>query len=84
MKKTKENLEKLKKINKELKPIIFKSFDTMEELRKYKERKKEVFAEYFENQEQIEKLEWDLMTPEEQKKEEEVLRLMKLKREGKL
>ncbi|WP_158961576.1 hypothetical protein [Myroides fluvii] len=33
--------------------------------------------------EQIRQLEWDLMTPEEQEREKEVLRLMREKREGK-
>lgn len=40
MKNKKILLEKLKKRNEELKPTVFKSFDTMEELRKYKEKKK--------------------------------------------
>ena len=34
--------------------------------------------------EQIQQLKWELMTPEEQEKEKEVLRLMKEKREGKM
>lgn len=34
--------------------------------------------------EQIRQLEWELMTPEEQAREEEVLRLMKEKRAGRL
>lgn len=84
MENEKDLLEKLIKRNEELKPIVFKSFDTRQELRKYKERKKDIFTEYFNNLEQIQQLKWELMTPEEQEREKEVLRLMKEKREGKM
>lgn len=79
-----EELKKLKKRNEELKPIVFKSFKTEKELDKYSKSIQKEIDEYYDNQEQIQQLKWELMTPEEQEREKEVLRLMKEKREGKM
>lgn len=84
MENNKQLLEKLQKRNEELKPIVFKSFETEKELDNYSKKIQKEIDEYYGNQEKIEKLEWELMTPEERKKEEEVMEKMKLKREGKL
>lgn len=83
MENKKELLEKLVKRNEELKPIVFKSFDTMEDLRNYKIEKKNIFNEYFDNQEKIKQLEYELKTLEEKKEYDEYLRKLKLKAEGK-
>lgn len=77
-------LEKLILRNKELKPIVFKSFKTEKELDNYTKKNQEKIDEYYDNQEKIEILEWELMTPEEKKAEQELLEKMKLKRDGKL
>lgn len=77
-------LEKLVMRNKELKPIVFKSFKTEKELDNYTKKNQKEIDEYYDNLEQIEILEWELMTPEEQKAEQELLEKMKLKRDGKL
>lgn len=77
-------LEKLITRNEELKPIVFKGAKTEKELDKYIKSIQKEFDEYYDNQEEIKQLEWELMTPEERAKEEEVMRLMKLKREGKM
>lgn len=79
-----EELRKLKKRNEELKPIVLKSFKTEKELDKYSKSIQKEIDEYYDNLEKIKQLEWELMTPEEQEKEKEVLRLMKEKREGKM
>lgn len=78
----KEKLEKLKKRLETIKPIATKSFDSSSELQAYKQKNITIFNEYYDISEEIEKLEWELMTPEERKKEEETIRLMKLKRDG--
>jgi|JI7StandDraft_1071085.scaffolds.fasta_scaffold14476_2 hypothetical protein len=78
----KEKLEKLKKRLETIKPIATKSFDSSFELQAYKQKNITIFNEYYDNSEEIEKLEWDLMATEERKKEEETIRLMKLKRDG--
>ena len=77
-------LEKLILRNKELRPIVFKSFKTEKELDNYTKKNQEKIDEYYDNQEKIEILEWELMTPEEKKAEQELLEKMKLKRDGKL
>jgi len=79
-----KQLETLKKRNEELKPKIFKDYKTVKELDTYRGNNLEIFQEYNDNQEKIRLLEWDLLTPEEQEREKEVLRLMKEKREGKM
>ena len=84
MENKREQLEKLKERNEELKPKIFKDYKTVKELETYRNNNLEIFQEYNDNQEKIKQLEWELMTPEEQEKEKEVLRLMKEKREGKM
>ncbi|HEX8574734.1 MAG TPA: hypothetical protein VF677_00415 [Flavobacterium sp.] len=83
MENKKEKLEKLIIRNTELKPSIFKSFNTMIELKMYKEKNKNVFDEYFDNQEEIQTLQLKLMTPKERAEYEENMRLLKLKAEGK-
>jgi len=84
MENKKQLLEKLKIRFEELKPITRKGFKTSNELQNYKNKNIKVFEEYYEIGEKIEQLEWELMTPEERKKEEEIMEKMKLKREGKL
>lgn len=84
MENKKQLLENLKKRFEELKPIATKGFKTDRELDKYEKENKKIFDEYYDLGEQIEQLEWELMTPEERKAEEELLEKMKLKREGKL
>lgn len=79
-----KQLERLKKRNEELKPKIFKDYKTVKELDTYRGNNLEIFQEYNDNQEKIRLLEWELLTPEEQEREKEVLRLMKEKREGKM
>lgn len=84
MENKKQLLQQLKKRFEELKPITTKGFKTDRELDRYENKHKKIFKEYYDIGEQIEQLEWELMTPEERAKEEEILRLMKLKREGKI
>ena len=64
----KDILLELQRRNKELYPLIFKSYDTMQELKDYKISHKNIFDEYYGNLEKIKTLEWELMTPEEQAK----------------
>jgi len=80
----KEKIEQLKKRNEELKLIVFKSFKTDKELDKYEKENQKDFDEYFDNYKQIETHKWELMPQEERAKEEEIIKKMKLKREGKL
>jgi hypothetical protein len=80
----KDKLEKLKKRNLVLKPIVLKGVKTSKELDEYRLTIPNERSEYYANLEQIEALEWELKTPAEKK---EILRqreLSKLKREGKL
>lgn len=84
MENNKKRLGELKIRNEELKPIVFVSFNTEKELLAYRKKIAKERDEYFSNLEKIQQLEWELMTPEERVKEEETLRLMKLKREGKM
>lgn len=79
-----EFLKKLTNRNEELKPIVFRSFNTEKELDNYSRNIQKELDEYYDNQEKIEQLEWELMTPEEQKAETDLIEKMKLKREGKL
>jgi hypothetical protein len=80
----KKSLKELIERNQKLKPIVFKSFKTKEELNRYSSTIEREINEYYSNLEKIEELERELMTPEEQKKEDELLRLMKKKRQGEL
>lgn len=80
----KQKLENLIKRNEELRPIVFKSFKAEKELDNYSKKIQKEVDEYYYNQDQIEQLKWELMTPEEQKAEKELIKKMKLKREGKL
>lgn len=84
MENKKQLLEKLRKRNEELKLIVFVGFNTEKELLNYRKKIQKERDEYFNNLEQIQQLEHELMTPEERAREEEVIRLMKLKREGKM
>ena len=77
---SKEDLiKRLKQINEELRPIVFKSFKTDKELDNYEKENQSIFNEYFDNQKQIRELEWELMTPEQQARAKEVEYLVKLK-----
>lgn len=78
----KEKLIKLEERNAKLRLIVFKPFDTDTELDAHNKANEKFIDEYYDNQKEIEKLEWELMTPEEREKEEETIRLMKLKRDG--
>jgi hypothetical protein len=80
----KKELEELKRRFESLKPITTRGFDTDKELDEFEEANKSVFEEYYRIGQKIEELERELMTPEEQKKEDELLRLMKKKRQGEL
>lgn len=80
----KQKLENLIKRNEELRPIVFKSFKAEKELDNYSKKIQKEVDEYYYNQDQIEQLKWELMIPEEQKAEKELIKKMKLKREGKL
>lgn len=77
-----QRLKELMARNEELKPIVFKSFKNSEQLSEHNKKNKTLVDEYYSNQEEIKKLKLEVMTPEERKKEEEIIRLMKLKREG--
>jgi hypothetical protein len=80
---TKERLAYLKKRNEELKPIVFVGFETKEELYKYNDTIKLESNEYYSNLKEIDKLEYELMSPEEREKLEEHRFISKLVREGK-
>ncbi|MDE5438015.1 hypothetical protein KRE40_07830 [Elizabethkingia meningoseptica] len=75
----KDKLEVLKKRNIELSTKIFVDFNTSEELQKYRNENIDIFNEYQDNLEQIRELEWELMTPEQQARDIEVRRLIRLK-----
>lgn len=79
-----QKLRSLEERNKVLRPIVSKGFDTSEELDAYIQGISEIYNEYYDNQEKIEKIKWELKTPKEKEEELELLRKMKLKREGKL
>jgi predicted DNA-binding ArsR family transcriptional regulator len=79
-----EQLHRLQKRLEEIEPILSKTFNTDKELNAYLEKNKSLYEEGKSLYEQIQQLEWELMTPEEREKREEHLKLMKLKREGKL
>lgn len=81
---TKEKLEKLEKERLILLPISQVSFKSKEEGQEYIQKNYEKLKRLNEIEAEIKQLKWELMTPEERAKEEETLRLMKLKREGKL
>ena len=84
MENKKEELQKLKNRMAEIKPIVSKGFKTSKELQSYKKKNQTIYNEYYQLFKQIQQLEWELMTPEERKAEEETIEKMKLKREGKL
>lgn len=81
---TKERLAYLKKRNEELKPIVFVGFETKEELYKYNDTIKLESNEYYSNLKEIDKLEYELMSPEEREKLEEYNKQVELKKQGKL
>jgi len=82
MENKKQLLEKLLKRNEELMPIVFKSFKTEKELDNYSKKNQKEVDEYYDNLEKIEKLEWELMTPEEQKRQKKTERFLELKVKG--
>ncbi len=77
-------VQKLKLELEQLQPIVSQKFETKEELRDHILQHQDIFNKARKLYEQIEELERELMTPEEQKKEDELLRLMKKKRQGEL
>ncbi|WP_158961586.1 hypothetical protein [Myroides fluvii] len=79
-----KKIKELKEQLGELDPIVEKRFNSSKELKRHVEKYKNVYQKAHDLFEQIQQLEWDLMTPEEQEREKEVLRLMKEKREGKM
>ncbi len=82
MENKKQLLERLKKRNEELKPIVFKSFKTEKELLNHRKKITKKRDEYYDNQEQIQQLEWELMTPEEQEEQRKLEHFLKLKAKG--
>ena len=75
-----ERIKKLKKRNEELNPIVFKGFKPFSgELEKYKKKNIDVFEEYHNNQKEIELLEYELMSPEEQKRYDKGMEFLRLK-----
>ncbi len=78
----KEILQQKKNRIEEIKPIICKSFPSDKELDKYIKKNQLVFDEYDELFIEIEQLEWELMSPEEQKKAEKRDRFLTLKAKG--
>lgn len=79
-----KKIKELKEQLAELDPIVEKRFNSSKELKRHVEKYKDVYQKAHDLFEQIRQLEWELMTPEEQEREKEVLRLMKEKREGKM
>ncbi len=76
----KEKLEKLKTEIKLLQPIVSKSFEPFTgEFEKYREGHILEFEKYYSIRSQIRQLEWDLMTPEQQARDLEVRRQIRLK-----
>lgn len=82
MENKKQNLKKLKERLKELLPIVSKKFKKSKELEKYVDENIELYKEANSIHEEIEQLEWELMTPEEQKKAEKRDRFLTLKAKG--
>lgn len=78
--KTKEQLQVYRNRIEELTPIISKGFETSEELQSYKKKNQELFNEYYDTYELIKALEWELMTQEERKRQEEIDEKIKKKR----
>lgn len=79
-----KKIEELKSELKKLESITEKRFKTSKELQIYLKKHESEYKKANDLEKQIEQLEWELMTPEERKKEEEIIEKMKLKREGKL
>jgi len=79
-----EKLKQLQERNEKLWPVVSKSFEQHEELNRYYRENKNYYDEYAANEVEIERLRLELMTPEERKQEKELMKGMKLKREGKL
>lgn len=82
-----EKQDKLQKLKLELEmllPIVSQKFDTKQELRDHVSQHQSVYDKAHDLSNVIEQLERELMTSEERKKEDELLRLMKEKRQGKL
>jgi len=80
----KNELERLSKRLKTIEPLITKTFKTSKELHTYREENDELYKEGKELFDKIQALEFDLMTPEEQAKTLAHLKLMDIKRRGKL
>lgn len=78
----KEELQKLQKRMVEVKPIVSKGFPTDKELDDYKKKNQNIFNEYYFLFEQIQKLEYELMTPEEQKRYDKGMEFLRLKAKG--
>ena len=78
----KEILQQKKNRIEKIKPIIQKGFSTDKELDKHIKNNKSIFDEYDKLFIEIEQLEWELMTPEEQKKAEKRDRFLTLKAKG--
>lgn len=64
---------------KKLEKIVTKSFETSEQLEKYYKKNQVYFDEFDNVLQQIRQLEWDLMTPEQQARDLEVRRMIRLK-----
>lgn len=76
-------IEVLEKRNEELKPKIYKDFDSLEELVDYKNNSKEIFTEYTDNLEKIMRLKWELLPLEKRIEKEKKYKELKEKFYGK-
>jgi hypothetical protein len=79
MENSKDKLARLRERNKALHQIVFVGFKTSEELNTYRSTIQDERDEYFDNQEEIWRLEWELMTPEQQARRLEVSAKIKAK-----
>ena len=84
LKTNKELLLELESLKKEresnvYQEIINNSYETIEEFESYKQKNSKHFARLGEINSQIKKIKWELMTPEEQEEEEEMIFRMRKK-----
>jgi hypothetical protein len=79
-----EELAQLKLRLAALEPALSKTFETSAQLNLYLEENKELYKEGKQLFDKIQEIEWDLMSDVEREEEIKHLRLMALKRRGKL
>ena len=78
----KAKIEQLRKRLKEIEPILNKTFNTNRDIKRHVKKNKNLYDEGRSIFEEIEQLEWELMSPEEQKKAEKRDRFLTLKAKG--